>query len=571
MRRTFLVLSALLITVLSPAANRQRVRDLDIHVTLLSLGGAVFHEKWDLNTGDDITEWYLVRENLGDMELYRLQVLDETGKELADDGEWDVHRTLEQKAGRSGVVHKADGVELCWGVGSHGDHVFHAFYSFTNAIKSLNDYDMFHMQLVSPGLSSPPEHVRVTIEAKDQQLDTLNTRIWAFGYEGTSAFQEDGTVVFESSGPFLEDDSVIVLLRFEKGMFQTPSVQERDFQEALDQAMIDADFGQDYYYDYDEEDDTASGIAGFFTILVMYFAFLRPFVKALKGKKSKRDISKVLGVRNPKKVNWVRDIPMEGHLGAADCVLKDIGEGKGNNLALAIILRLVHTGYLRPTREIEGPLQLAFTDKDPQSLDNIALPFYRLLEQAAGEDKVLQDKEFSSWASSHSTAVYKWTSNTSTEARTRMNIEGWYRNGKYTDEGKAQARNVVGFKNFLNDFTLSSQRETFEAQLWKEYLVYAALFGIADKVASQLKDIDPSFFRETFAYDADILPQLLITSRAFASAVRSAAWRATPASSYSSSSRSSGSSYRSSHGYGGHSSRSGGGGFSGGGRGGGGR
>ena len=566
MRRLLPVLSALLISVLSPAASWQRVRDLDIHVTLMSLGGAVFHEKWDLNTGDDITEWYLVRENLGDMELVRLQVLDENGNELADDGEWDVHRTLAEKAGKSGVVHKANGLELCWGVGTHGDHVFHAFYSFTNAVKSLNDYDMFHMQLVSPGLSSPPEHVRVTIEAKGRQLDTLNTRIWGFGYEGTSAFQEDGTVVFESSGPFLTDDSVIVLLRFEKGMFDSPSVQERDFQEALDEAMIDADFGHDYY---EEEDDTAAGIAGFFTILVMYFAFLRPFVKALRGKKSKREISKVIGVKNPKQVSWFRDIPMGGYLGAADCVLKDIGEGKGNNLALAIILRLVHTGYLQPTREVEGPLQLAFTNKDPQSLDNIALPFYRLLEQAAGEDKVLQDKEFSSWASSHSTAVYKWTSNTSTEARTRMNIEGWYRNGKYTDEGKAQARNVVGFKNFLNDFTLSSQRETFEAQLWKEYLVYAALFGIADKVASQLKDIDPSFFRETFAYDADMLPQLLTTSRAFASAISSAAWRGTPSSSYSSGSG--GSSYRSSHGYGGHSSRSGGGGYSGGGRGGGGR
>jgi len=566
MRRLLPVLSALLISVLSPAASWQRVRDLDIHVTLMSLGGAVFHEKWDLNTGDDITEWYLVRENLGDMELVRLQVLDENGNEFADDGEWDVHRTLAEKAGKSGVVHKANGLELCWGVGTHGDHVFHAFYSFTNAVKSLNDYDMFHMQLVSPGLSSPPEHVRVTIEAKGQQLDTLNTRIWGFGYEGTSAFQEDGTVVFESSGPFLVDDSVIVLLRFEKGMFSSESIQERDFQDALDQAMIDADFGHDYY---EEEDDTAAGIAGFFTILVMYFAFLRPFVKALRGKKSKKDIAKVIGVRDPKTVSWFRDIPMGGYLGAADCVLKDIGEGKGNNLALAIILRLVHTGYLRPTREIEGPLQLAFTDKDPQSLDNISLPFYRLLEQAAGEDKVLQDKEFSAWASAHSSSVYKWTSNSATEARSRMNIEGWYRNGKYTDEGKAQARNVVGFKNFLNDFTLSSQRETFEAQLWKEYLVYAALFGIADKVASQLKDIDPSFFRETFAYDADMLPQLLTTSRAFASAISSAAWRGTPSSSYSSGS--SGSSYRSSHGYGGHSSRSGGGGFSGGGRGGGGR
>ena len=106
MRRYLLVLPLLLVSVLSSAANRQRVRDLDIHVTLMPLGGAVFHETWDLNTGDDITEWYLVRENLGDMEIGRFQVLDENGTELADDGEWDVHRTLEQKAGKSGIVHK---------------------------------------------------------------------------------------------------------------------------------------------------------------------------------------------------------------------------------------------------------------------------------------------------------------------------------------------------------------------------------------------------------------------------------------------------------------------------------
>ena len=566
MKRFLLLLSALLFSVLSPAANRQRVRDIDIHLTLMPQGGVVIHEAWDINTGDDITEWYLVRENLGDMELGSFSVLDETGKEfITEEGEWDVHRSLSQKAGRCGVVHKYNGVELCWGIGSHGDHVFHAFYWFTNAIKSLNDYDMLHLQLVSPGLSSPPEHVRVTVEAKDQQLDTLNTRIWGFGYEGTATFQEDGTVVFESAGPLEEDDSVIALLRLEKGLFNSTSVQERDFQEALDEAMIGADFG-----DFDDEDDSPSGIAYFFSILIIYYAFVRPFFRSMSGKKTKKDIKKVLGVRNPKSVNWFRDIPMEGNLGAANCVMQDIGQSSGSNLPLALILRLVHTGYLRPTREVEGPVQLAFTDKEPAGMDSVTLAFYRLLQQAAGEDKVLQDKEFSAWAKSHGTEVYKWTGNSSTEARSCMGINNWYVNGKYTASGKEQARNVVGFKNFLNDFTLVDQRETAEAPLWKEYLVYAALFGIADRVARQLKDIDPSFFREAFSYDADMLPQLLTTSRAFASAVKYAAWGSTPSSSYSSSSSSSGS-YRSSHGYGGHSSHRGGGGFSSGGRGGGGR
>lgn len=565
-RKFFLLAAALLPGLLSPAANRQKVRDLDITLTLLSKGSVVIHEVWDLNTGDDITEWYLVRENLGDMGMGEFHVMDETGKEFENEGEWDVDRGLGEKAGKCGIVHKSDGVELCWGVGSHGDHVFHAFYWFTNAVKSLNDYDMLHLQVVSPGLSSPPEHVRVTVEAKDLQLDTLNTRIWAFGYEGTSAFQEDGTVVFESTEPFLRDDSVIVLMRFEKGFFHSASVQERDFQEALDQAMVDADFGEDY----DDEDDTVGGIAAFFTLLVIYLAFIRPLFRAMSGKKSKRDIKKVLGVRNPNNVDWYRDLPLDKDLALADQVLNDIGDKrKGNNLALAQILRLVHSGYLRPTRELEGPVRLAFTDKDTEGMEATSLAFYKLLRQAAGEDGVLQDKEFSEWAKKHDTAVYQWSKNAATRALTRMTERGWQLRGKYTQAGQVEARNLLGLKKFLNDFTLVKERETVEASLWKEYLVYASLFGIADKVAKQLKDIDPSFFRNTFSYEVDTLPQLLSASNLMATALKQAAVRGTPYTSYSSSSSSH--SHSSSHGYGGHSSRSGGHGYSGGGRGGGGR
>lgn len=116
MRRIVLALT-LLLTALS-AAGRQRVRNLEIDLHLLSKGGVVFHERWDLDTGDDITEWYLVRGNLGDIEVFNLRVF-EKGQEFTDTGEWDVDRTLSQKAGKSGIVHKTNGVELCWGVGSH--------------------------------------------------------------------------------------------------------------------------------------------------------------------------------------------------------------------------------------------------------------------------------------------------------------------------------------------------------------------------------------------------------------------------------------------------------------------
>lgn len=560
--KSFVLLAALLLPALSFAANRQRVRNLDITFHLMPSGGIVVSEIWDINTGDDITEWYLVRENLGDIEIGNLRVLDETGKEFENIGEWDIHRTLEEKAGRCGVVHKSDGVELCWGIGSHGDHKFYAFYWMMNAIKGLNDYDMLHLQVVSPGLSSPPEHVRVTFEGKDVQLDTLNTRAWAFGFIGHTVF-EDGKVVMESDGPLDTEDSVIGLLRLDKGLFQTTSMQERDFQEALDIAMEEADFG----VGSSEENKVAAVLAYLLTFGFLYFLFIHPFIKIFhsSGISMKTRLKNVLGVKKLKDVQWFRDIPLEGDLPMARRVLEDAGqEGDRSTLAQAVILRLVHTGYLQASREVTGPFGLTITDKDPQDLDSPARDFLDILKKAAGADGILQEKEFSQWARNHLVVLFGWMDTSDENANARLMSKGWKKRGLlYSAEGQRQARNLIGLKTFLADFTLMDKRETFEVNLWKEYLVYAALFGIADKVASQLKDIDPKFFQEVFPYDAK---QVISLGRAMSYFVQPSP----PVShSYSSSSSSSYSSGRS--GRGGSSSHGGGRGFSGGGRGGGGR
>ena len=560
--KLFLLLALLPLAISLSAANKQRVKDLDIQITLLSKGGIVVCETWDINTGDDITEWYLVRKNLGDIKIRNFAVIDEKGVRFQDDGEWDVNRTLEEKAGRSGIVHKNDGVELCWGVGSHGDHVFRAIYGMTNAIKSLNDYDMLHLQVVSPGLSSPPEHVKVTIDAKELQLDTLNTRAWGFGFGGRTSF-EDGKVVFESIEPLKKSHSVIVLLRLDKGYFESESVQDRDFQDVLDIAMEGADFG-DKKEEEEEDDGIASGIAMFFTILIMVLLFRKP-IRAMLGKKSKREIKKVTGIRNLKDVNWFRDIPLEGNLDAAHIVLEDLGaSGKKNNLALAEILRLVHGGYLKASREMEGPVKLTFTDKDPETLDKSAREFYDLLKEAAGTDGVLEDKEFSNWARAHDLEVYGWSSESRTRSIQFLKRKDWRKYGDYSPEGQEQARHLAGLRKYLEDFTLVNERETVDAMLWKEYLVYAGLFGLADNVAQQLKDIDPALFAQAFPYDATTLPSLLTISDTLASTLRTAELTGNP--NHSSSSGDSGSS-----GYGGSTSYGGGGGFSGGGYGGGGR
>ena len=564
--RFFLFLAVVILSAPALPAREQKVRDVDINITLIKNGNIVVHERWDVDTGDGITEWYLVRGNLGDIEIERFSVYDGDNDKLQDVGEWDVNRSRAEKAGKYGIVHKADGVELCWGVGEYGDHVYHAIYVMTRAVKSLQDYDMMHLQVLSPGLSSPPEHVKVRVNRDEIQLDTTNTRIWGFGFAGRSAFEEDGTIVFESEGPLDTEDSVILLLRFDKGHFSSPSVQDRPFQEVLDQAMEGADFGSD-----EEKDPIATGIAFFFTSLFVWFAFLRPIFRIFRGIGGSDNKLKL--AFKPSSVDWYRDIPLDGDLRMANYILTRSGNSPpAGGLPLAAVLRLIHNGCLRVNREAEGEAVLSFTDSNLDRVDAASRSLYSMLKQSAGKDNLLQDKEFSNWAKDHSRQVYDWSKRAKEEGVSALNQAGLYTPAKktLTEAGQFEARRLFGLKSFLSKFTLVDQREAIEANLWKEYMVYGALFGLTDRVCKQLKDIDPALFKETFRYDLGDLDSVLSVGRSLSSTVTRAALRGAP--SYSSGSGGSSSrSSSSSRGYGGSTSRSGGRGYSGGGRGGGGR
>lgn len=562
--KPFITLLAALVSTFAAFADEQKVRDLDINVTLYKSGVALIHECWDVHTGNDITEWYLPRENLGDIEIMNFSVLSDK-QQLTDDGEWDVDRSRRQKAGKYGIVHKRNGVELCWGIGEYGDHIYDAFYIMTNTVKSLNDYDCFHMQLVNDELKAPPQHVRVSIfpdEKMDVQLDTTNTRAWGFGYNGTVSFVEGGGVVFESSAPFGYYSSVIALLRFDKGIFDSPSVQERDFEEVLDHAMDGASFDDD---EYEEEDDEMLGIFSFLMMLIGYLT-VRKGYRVASGKVSRREKKKFLGATE-NDVTWYRDIPMKGDLIAADYALSRLGEDrKKNALASAEILRMIYQGYLDVRKDADGKIEITFAESKTGKgeMDAVASELWSMMLEASGNDRVLQDKEFSAWSNKNKKRLYSWTEKMSLMGKKHFRDNGWMQptSTKTTPEGQLEAQHLVGFRKYLNDFTLTGQREAVEVHLWQDYLIYGALLGIADKVAKQLKDIDPVLFEQTIGYDYTTFSGALNSMNRLSNAITSANR------SYVSSTYSGGSSRG---GFGGHSSFGGGGGFSGGGHGGGGR
>ncbi|MDO5443564.1 MAG: DUF2207 domain-containing protein [Bacteroidia bacterium] len=558
MRRITICIAAALAFANAVFAADWNIRDVDIRVRLYNDGSAVISEKWEL-TANEGTEMYLPRENMGDMEISEFSVTDETGAQYAYEGRWDVNRSLSQKAGRCGINKTGRGYELCWGIGSYGSHTFNIRYVMSNVVKSLNDYDMLHVQFVNDEMVASPAHVKVTVEALPKQIDTSWVRMWGFGYIGTTSF-EDGKAVFESTEHFRYESSIIALMRFDKGVFSPLSVLKKDFKDEQDKAFRGSEYVQgDSRTWWQRLWDTLYPILIFVVFLLFPFLFARG-----SGVLTARQKRKILGSK-PEKVAWYRDLPFNGDIYKTDYVLDRFDtKRQQNTIASAIILRLLQKGYLAANKDEKGKVEIYFSDfADTSKLDSHELGLYNMMKEASGSDSILQDKEFSRWSgkSSNKGTIRSWAEGIESDAKIALRKDNVYVSRKFTESGRTEAQHVFGFRNFLRDFTLVEDRESVEVGLWQDYLVYASLYGIADQVAKELKDINPQVFDEVVMYDYGTFNDVIRMSNNLANSITNARNVPSQAANFPGSG--------SIGGFGGGASFGGGGGFSGGGHGGG--
>lgn len=79
------------------------------------------------------------------------------------------------------------------------------------------------------------------------------------------------------------------------------------------------------------------------------------------------------------------------------------------------------------------------------------------------------------------------------------------RNNGLTQKGIDEKEKWNGLKRYMEDFSLLNEREVPDLVLWEKYLVFATVFGIADKVIKQLKVRypelnDEEYLRSHYAY-----------------------------------------------------------------------
>jgi len=555
MKLRSLILTATLVLAASVqfASAQNKVHDVDITVTLDTDGSAKVREVWDMTLSRG-TEVYLGRENLGDIRILDLTVCDETGITYETDRSWNTDRSFEKKAGHCGLNSISDGYEICWGIGEYGHRTYTVDYTLTNLVKSLEDYDMIHYMFYTPN-DFRAEHVKVSVEKPGFVMDSL-TRIWAFGYDGY-IWREDGKVIAESENPLEPEHDIIVLIRFDKGTFASESIQERPFQVVLDRALEGADEPDQPMSKREEAIYTFVGFLFFMGMVLL--PFLPFIVRSVQRRKARKN---AFGTSRLSDIAWTHDIPYDCDILMNYYVISSTPnlKVKKNSVASAMILHMLQEGCLEAQRDLAtGKVNIYFKENaDFSKLDSTEKGLWSMMLEASNSNRILEEKEFSNWASKHKTRLYNWTQSIKATGLSKLRSGGYYQAGKYTDQGRAENRKVIGFKKFLEDATLIKERGTPEVSVWRDYLVFASLIGIADKVAKELKDIDPVQFENVYSMGYSDMTRVIYLTDSYSNVLNR---YATPVSSYSGGSL--GGFSRS--GGGGHSSFGGGGGFSGGG------
>lgn len=491
LKKLTILLSVFLCTVLCApvvlAANQ--VPEMEIGVALKPDGSAYITQFWTTDT-DEGTEFYLACNDSGYLTITDFSVSDQNGSYTFVE-DWDIDASFEEKANKCGILETDKGVELCWGVSEYGQNRYTITYVLHDLVGSYSDADGFNHRFVDE-MSFFPTDVVLTICNQDgTPLTDDDCDIWAFGFDGQIQF-EDGVIRAWSEVSLESGQHMTVMMSLEKDILSPSRTVEDSFETVKERALEGSDYDPDAALDSVEEEITGGDIL----LAVLSFAFIIALVTAVAAAGIKLRKAKLN--KRMKAVQYFRDAPNNGNLNVTYELGRHCGLCKDDSLLGAYLLRLISDGSLEPEGESDDPRQVKLRlVRSPRSENQYDDALYTVLEAAAGEDGVLQPRELEKYCDRNIKPLSRFLDSCIREANQTLIQTGCFKGAvcdgpkDLTDEGKRQLDEILGLKRFLLDFSLIHERGVKETVIWQDYMIYALLLGIADKVAPQIRKMYP--------------------------------------------------------------------------------
>lgn len=490
-----LFLMILLMIPLSVKADH--MYNVNMKIDILEDGTAKIVETWNV-LADSGSEWYKTMYELNNSNLTDYKVLMD-GNELTYKN-WNVDDTISQKSGYYGINYTSKGMELCFGKSDYKRHVFTITYTLSNYIFNTEDSQVLAWVLFP---QTDVDYFSAEVSSYYKFPDTLD--VWGYGYKGY-AYVENGVIKL-STEDSLDSQYVSLLVKFPLNTFKTDNVDSRystfnDVYEVAEEGTYD--------YDYDLEEDKM----GFWDIIIMlcmllFMFIILPLLIILSVTHSG------YGYINDKKIDkkntpMFRDIPCDKDIYYGNVLIKLNNFGyKETNVLGAIILKWVKENKIGFKNEEKGIFNKNSSVIDltlnPTFDNELEEKLFDMMYEASG-DGILEAKEFEKWCKKNYTSFLNLFSKIESNQMKLLKEQGHIYNRKNKAECKKSkvmddkiyedSVKLYGLKKYLEEFSRMDTKEVMEVHLWDEYLMFAYLFGIADKVAKQLKNMYPEILEQ---------------------------------------------------------------------------
>lgn len=510
-----------------PQVKANSIKNIDMDVFVEKNGDASVTETWKTtsNEGTEIYRGYATKS----YSISNFTVSDDLGRNYEFLSDWDISGSFSDKAYKNGINYNDDGIELCWGISQYGNRTYTLKYNISNLVKQYTDNQGIYFNFLSS--IKAVDSVKITIHS-DEPFSLDNAKIWDFGNNGEINFK-DGKIVLTAKN-LTESQYIVGLVRFEHNIFDISNITSESFDDVYDSAMSDV---KDIEKPFEIKDIFLLLVAAIFFNPILWIVLLMIFINKF-NKKSEKLTEFILGSRKrsgdldfgldgnvlPEDVNYYREIPSNKDLERAYWVCLKYSvipeEKVKQGIIGAILLKWIKNGYITVLKMEKGIL--SFKDNNYAidltkitNVDNeIENGLLKILITAAGPNKILEAKEFKKWSKKNYSEVSSWFSSIDDQVELNLEKEGLITLTQETTQGmfgtsknitiknvnpklKEEAAQLKGLKKFLLDFSIMPEREYFEVKTWEEYLIFAQLMGIADKVAEQFSKIYPNFNQES--------------------------------------------------------------------------
>lgn len=505
---------------------KNRIYNIDMNIYIDKDGNANITETWVVN-GSDGTEWYKGYKNLGNSDISNFSVSMD-GKILTYKT-WNINESLEDKKGYYGINYITDGLELCFGKYDYKKHTFILKYDVSNFIFKTSDNDVLYWTLIDKFSDVDFEKFSINVTSYYSFPDTLD--VWGYGYKGY-AYVKDGKISMSTEeNSDMNNKYVVLLAKFPLNTFNINNISDNFF--TFNDVLEKAEVGTfDYNYNSTSVGDIILMIFTFGIFGLVIFLIIKVIITSGYGYKGNKVIDK-------KNTPFFRDIPCNKDIYYANTLIKLNNFGyKETNILGAILLK-----WVREDKIGFNTSKVGIFNKEESVIDLTRNPSFEMEKEnklfnmmyKASKDGILEKKEFERWARNNYNSFFNLFSSIESGVERKLRDSGdiYKRTSKeeckkknvLSDKIYNDSKELLGLKLYLNEFSSIDTKEVMEVKLWDEYLMFAYLFGIADKVAKQLKNMYPEVINNNnFDYDTVILVNNLSHSVVnAASSARSAA------------------------------------------------